>query len=94
MNCAKYMARWREKAGLTATATDANTLPMNGNGRGGRMRFAAMGILVATGLGGCVNVNAPAEPIVIELNVNIKQEVLYRLVDSANENIEANPEIF
>nr|WP_245638374.1 YnbE family lipoprotein [Croceicoccus bisphenolivorans] len=43
---------------------------------------------------GCVNVNAPAEPIVIELNVNIKQEVLYRLVDSANENIEENPEIF
>ncbi|MBS7668418.1 YnbE family lipoprotein [Croceicoccus sp. 1NDH52] len=45
-------------------------------------------------LGACVNVNAPAEPIVIELNVNIKQEVLYRLVDSAEENIEENPEIF
>jgi len=45
-------------------------------------------------LAGCVNVNAPAEPIVIELNVNIKQEVLYRLVDAAEQNIEANPEIF
>nr|WP_144096813.1 YnbE family lipoprotein [Croceicoccus sediminis] len=45
-------------------------------------------------LAACVNVNAPAEPIVIELNVNIKQEVLYRLVDSAEENIEENPEIF
>lgn len=45
-------------------------------------------------LAGCVNVNAPSEPIVIELNINIKQEVLYRLVDSAEQNIEANPEIF
>ncbi|WP_066770196.1 YnbE family lipoprotein [Croceicoccus mobilis] len=45
-------------------------------------------------LSACINVNAPAEPIVIELNINIKQEVLYRLVDSAEQNIEANPEIF
>ena len=42
----------------------------------------------------CVNVTAPSDPIVIELNVNIKQEVLYRLVASAEENIESNPEIF
>nr|WP_275588796.1 YnbE family lipoprotein [Croceicoccus hydrothermalis] len=42
----------------------------------------------------CVNVTAPSDPIVIELNVNIKQEVLYRLIASAEENIESNPEIF
>lgn len=53
----------------------------------------ATGLLVVPVMG-CVTVNAPAEPIVIELNVNIKQEVLYRLVDSAEENIEENPEIF
>ena len=50
--------------------------------------------VVATGLAGCINVNAPSEPIVIELNVNITQEVLYRLVGSAQDNIEENPEIF
>ncbi|WP_338026407.1 YnbE family lipoprotein [Croceicoccus hydrothermalis] len=41
-----------------------------------------------------MNVTAPSDPIVIELNVNIKQEVLYRLIASAEENIESNPEIF
>lgn len=50
--------------------------------------------VATTGLAACININAPAEPIVIELNVNIKQEVLYRLVDSAEDNIAENPEIF
>ncbi|WP_459789224.1 YnbE family lipoprotein [Alteriqipengyuania sp. 357] len=45
-------------------------------------------------LGGCVNVNAPSEPIVIELNINIQQEVIYRLAADVEENIEANPGIF
>ncbi len=57
--------------------------------------LAAGGMLaVGAMLAGCINVTAPAEPIVIELNINIKQEVLYRLVDSAEKNIESNPEIF
>jgi len=43
---------------------------------------------------GCVSVNAPDKPIVIELNINIKQEVIYRLADDVRSNIEANPEIF
>lgn len=85
------------KARLTPGPTDANTLLMDREG----WHFASQGILTAgaavlvlSALGGCINVNAPAEPIVIELNVNIKQEVLYRLVDSATENIQENPEIF
>nr|WP_230293840.1 YnbE family lipoprotein [Croceicoccus sp. Ery5] len=49
---------------------------------------------MAAPLAGCINVNAPNDAIVIELNINIKQEVLYRLVDSAEQNIEDNPEIF
>ena len=44
--------------------------------------------------GGCVSVNAPSEPIVIELNINISQEVIYRLADDVRQNIEENPEIF
>ena len=89
-------ARW--KARLTPAAAGANTAPMNfsGGSAPGWQRLIACGTMAAglSGLGACVNVNAPSEPIVIELNVNIKQEVLYRLVDSAEENIEENPEIF
>jgi len=45
-------------------------------------------------LSGCITVNAPEEPIVIELNINITQEVIYRLAEDVRENIEENPEIF
>ena len=56
------------------------------------MRLGPIGGLCL--LGGCINVNAPAEPIVIELNINIQQEVIYRLAADVEENIEANPGIF
>ena len=58
------------------------------------LRNIALAMLCAGPLMACVNVNAPNDAIVIELNINIKQEVLYRLVDSAEQNIEDNPEIF
>ncbi|MBC2666213.1 YnbE family lipoprotein [Novosphingobium flavum] len=45
-------------------------------------------------LGGCISVNAPDKPIVIELNINIKQEVIYRLAEDAGNTIDKNPEIF
>ena len=45
-------------------------------------------------LGGCINVKAPDKPIVIELNVNIRQEVVYRLAQDAENTIQSNPEIF
>lgn len=82
----------KSKVRLTKDGRDETMLPMNDT----RQAWALRGLILAgmASLGGCVSVNAPAEPIVIELNVNIKQEVLYRLVDSANENMEANPEIF
>ena len=51
-----------------------------------------VGSLVA--LSSCISVNAPDKPIVIELNINIKQEVIYRLADDVKKNIESNPEIF
>ncbi|WP_232468791.1 YnbE family lipoprotein [Croceicoccus marinus] len=54
----------------------------------------ALAMICTSPLMACVNVNAPNDAIVIELNINIKQEVLYRLVDSAEQNIEDNPEIF
>ena len=45
-------------------------------------------------LGGCVNVAAPDKPIVIELNINIRQEVVYRLDAAAAKTIEQNKDIF
>lgn len=45
-------------------------------------------------LSGCINVAAPDKPIVIELNINIKQEVVYRLAEDARQLIDENPEIF
>jgi anti-sigma-K factor RskA len=45
-------------------------------------------------ISGCISVNAPDKPIVIELNINIKQEVVYRLASDVKNNIEANPGIF
>ena len=54
----------------------------------------SMVVLGSTLAGGCVSVKAPNEPIVIELNINIKQEVIYRLADDVRSNIDENPEIF
>ncbi len=55
-----------------------------------------VGILVAatSALSGCITVNAPTEPIVIELNINITQEVIYRLAEDAGNTIDENPDIF
>ncbi|MBN9506987.1 MAG: YnbE family lipoprotein [Altererythrobacter sp.] len=61
------------------------------------MRGAIAGVMAVLGsalAGGCISVTAPNEPIVIELNINIKQEVIYRLADDVRQNIEANPDIF
>ncbi|WP_226016700.1 YnbE family lipoprotein [Novosphingobium sp. FKTRR1] len=45
-------------------------------------------------LSGCISVKAPDKPIVIELNINIKQEVIYRLAGDAAQTIDKNAEIF
>lgn len=51
-------------------------------------------IAAALTLTGCISVNAPDKPIVIELNINIKQEVVYRLAADAGNTIKDNPNIF
>ena len=62
----------------------------------GRLRRAGLVALMAGTLAvsGCISVEAPDKPIVIELNINIKQEVIYRLSADAGNTIETNPEIF
>lgn len=85
---------------LTYRAMAAKTLPMQElaprNRRPLRMwvTTAAMVIGGALTLGGCVSVTAPDKPIVIELNINIKQEVVYRLAADAANTIDKNPDVF
>ena len=57
------------------------------------LRTLAAG-MIAFALAGCITVEAPTEPIVIELNVNIRQEVIYRLAEDAGDTIENNADIF
>jgi hypothetical protein len=54
------------------------------------------GVLVLTGgfISGCINIAAPEAPIVIELNINIRQEVIYRLAADAANTIDENSDIF
>ncbi len=59
-----------------------------------RANAAAIGVLGSVLMSGCVTVNAPSEPIVIELNINIKQEVIYRLAEDAGNTIDENADIF
>jgi|TARA_R100001244_G_scaffold20643_8_gene21597 predicted transcriptional regulator len=49
---------------------------------------------VLTGLSACVQVSAPDKPIVINLNINIKQEVVYRLDGDAKSLINEEADIF
>ncbi|MEH3102346.1 MAG: YnbE family lipoprotein [Sphingomonas phyllosphaerae] len=54
-----------------------------------------MAMLTLTGgLGGCVNISAPDKPIQINLNINVTQEVVYRLDNDAKSLIQQNPGIF
>lgn len=57
-----------------------------------RYLFPVAGIALV--LGGCVTVKAPDKPIVIELNVNIRQEVIYRLAADAKNTVDENRDIF
>ena len=56
-----------------------------------RLLLAALAILPAVG---CVQVSAPDKPIEINLNINIRQEVVVRLQQDAKELIKKDPGVF
>lgn len=63
--------------------------------KGAMSRWMTMALLGAVGLaGGCVSVTAPDKPIVINLNIKITQDVVYRLDGKAKALIENNTGIF
>jgi hypothetical protein len=49
---------------------------------------------LSLGLTGCISVKTPEKPIEINLNVNIKQEVLVRLQRDVEQLINQNPQAF
>lgn len=51
-------------------------------------------LLTLLSAAGCVNISAPDKPIVINLNINVTQEVVYRLDSEAKSLIQQNPGIF
>ena len=76
---------------LTWPVLRAHRAPMERTGAG---LAGAMLLLSGVWLSWCISVSAPDEPIVIELNINISQEVVYRLAEDAGNTIEDNPDIF
>lgn len=44
--------------------------------------------------GGCVQVSAPDKPIEINLNINIRQEVVVRLQQDVRDLVKSNPGVF
>ena len=49
---------------------------------------------VILGSAGCVQVSAPDKPIEINLNINIRQEVVVRLQQDVKQLIQNNPGVF
>ena len=89
---------------LTLLAGATTSLPMQDSvtlsGRASRISVISIARRAAVLVGGtmvmvgCVSVSAPDKPIVIELNINIKQEVVYRLAGDAGKTIDSNPGLF
>ncbi|WP_338425587.1 YnbE family lipoprotein [Sphingopyxis kveilinensis] len=71
---------------MTITKTGARRLAI-------KARCLAIMIAIPA-LAGCVQIDTPDKPIEINLNINIRQEVVYRLDGDAKKLIEQNSEIF
>ena len=68
-------------------------------GRAGQAKGRPIGavLLMVTGVmtvSGCISVNAPDKPIVIELNMNITMDVIYKLSGDATKTVDTNKDIF
>ena len=75
-----------KRAMLTANVSDARRVAMT------RTIFTLLPIAVL--LGGCIQVKAPDKPIEINLNVNIRQEVVVSLRDDVKNLDKQYPGVF
>ncbi len=57
-------------------------------------RYLMLPAVAAALLSGCVQVRAPDKPIEINLNVNIRQEVIVRLERDVQDLVKQNPGVF
>ena len=59
-------------------------------------RIGKIALVAALGVsaGACVQLSAPEKPIEINLNINIRQEVLVRLEKDVQELVDKNPGVF
>jgi hypothetical protein len=71
---------------LTTNRCDASPVGMV-------LRLLPLGAASAM-LAGCISVKAPDKPIEINLNINVKQEVVVSLKQDAQDLITNNPELF
>ena len=65
-----------------------------GTVRAGKAAKALAGAAILSALSGCVQVSAPDRPIEINLNINIRQEVVVRLTEDVRELREQQPGVF
>ena len=85
---------------LTGRAPTARYAARQGRQQAMRRSFGGtVGAMVmlaggALAMSGCVSVSAPDKPIVIELNINIKQEVVYKLDKGVQDMMDKNSGIF
>lgn len=83
---------------LSRTLEGEAMLPSNPTTGGGRSpaRFflAALGCATLLACQPTVQLEAPKEPITINLNIKIDAEVRVKLEEKAREDIETNPEVF
>lgn len=87
----------RELTATTPLAMVADMETETGGMARSRWRGVRAGLVLMAGaslLSGCISVSAPDKPIVIELNINIKQEVVYKLDKGVQEMIDQNSGIF
>lgn len=84
----------------TPSSSDEDTPRSRGAAGHGLSSLGLKSVALATTLGllaGCqptVRVEAPKEPITINLNVKLDAEVRLKLEEQAREEVEANPDIF
>lgn len=79
---------------LTSRVPGAKPQVAPGRARGKVMKAFATVIGLAAACSGCINIKAPDKPIVIQLDINIRAEVLYALAEDAANTIDENKDIF
>ena len=72
------------------------TNPARGASRNNMERIGKtlLAMSATAGIAGCVSVAAPERPIEINLNITIRQEVVVRLQQDAQQLIRNNPGVF